>query len=125
MHIVIYGVYLLARILGYKHFKKTEEDDTNINIYSAKKFLSFFILPIFWFLFATLETSVTFIIGLIIFIICFIMAISKNSKLILMNLVNIGELFFFGLPSLMNSHSMFSLSVGDELYFLFWKILSW
>ncbi|MBQ3162607.1 MAG: hypothetical protein IJC04_10855 [Oscillospiraceae bacterium] len=129
MHIVIYGVYLLARILGYRHFKKTEEDDPNINIkttlYSTKKFLSFFILPIFWLLFATLETSVTFIIGLVIFIICFIMAISKNSKLILISLINIGELFFFGLPSLMNSASIFSFSVGDELYFLFWKILSW
>lgn len=120
MHIVIYGVYLLARILGYRHFKKAEEDNQNI-----KTILSFFILPLFWLLFATLETSVTFIIGLIIFIICFIMAISKNSKLILISLINIGELFFFGLPSLMNSASMFSSSIGDELHFLIWKILSW
>ena len=122
MHIVIYGVYLLARILGYRHFKKTEEDNQHI-----KTLLSFFILPIFWLLFATShELSITFQMGVVSFIICIIMAISKNTKLILINIINIGELLLFGFPSLIGTIGLIGIRwTGDELYFLFWKILSW
>ena len=122
MHIVIYGVYLLARILGYRHFKENEEDNQNI-----KTLLSFFILPIFWLLFATShELSITFQMGVVSFIICIIMAISKNTKLILINIINIGELLLFGFPSLIGTIGLIGIRwTGDELYLLFWKILSW
>lgn len=132
MHIVIYSVYLLARILGYKNFKKAEEDDPNINIktilYSTKKFLSFFILPIFWFLFARSDNLITFLlIGIVTLVVCIIMSISKNIKLILLNFVNIGELFLFGFPSIIGimGRPIGSSLAGDVLYFLSWKILSW
>ena len=84
MHIVIYGLYLLARILGYKHFKENEEDDKNI-----KTILSFFILPLFWLLFAIAGLAFTFRLGVAIFLICFIMTISKNTKLTVINIINI------------------------------------
>lgn len=116
MHIIVFLIYLAVRIFIYKIFSSRGIED----------FLSVFILPFIWLVFATAGFKFILVACAAAGIMCLIMAISRYKFAIFMNLFNIAELILLVFPSIEKAIPMIGAPYrGDAVYFLSWEILRW
>ena len=116
MHIIVFLIYLAVRIFIYKKFSSLGIED----------FLSVFILPVIWLMFATAGFKFILVAGVAAGIMCLVMAFRKYKFATFINLFNIAELILLVYPSIVGSIPMIGAPYkGDAVYFLSWEILRW